>query len=241
MKKNGVAPTALTYRAILEGVTMSKEPIVGDTALIRKVHDIYEEFEAIWRRVNSKQGGKKTKEEENLVENPAETSTARSFAASKKEMEENLLAYPAAFDFGCLYYLSFLFSIKAYDQAIDLLERSEELASLVSAGQIPSKLPFMLSSRLFYELLRTDMEVHDNLREAIVKAYKTVMTSLQKDRTLFLDTFRSSTTLNPGFARREVDRALNFAMSTLSKVSKLTVLSAMSLTHDLFAPVRHSK
>lgn len=229
MKKNGVAPTAMTYRSVFEGIRISKESLSEDKVLIEKVHNIYRELETIWKNVNtpkSKQNFFGKQQDEEYDDRVAETSTARSYEASKKAMEENLLEYPGAFDTCCVYYSAFLFSIKAYDQASALLERVDELAFPPSVGQSTSKLPFLLSSRYLFEILTADLQEQDelSLQGTVLKAHKTVIAALLKDRTLFVDRNEAGAIIDPNTERLEIDRALYFAISTPAKVSTLSSL-----------------
>lgn len=228
MKKNGLAPSATTYRAIFEGLSMSKAPLTRDTVLQRSVHDLFQELETTWRRCVLAGKSRKKPAEEEEVDSPAETSTARSYKISKREMETFLAHHPAAFNMPCVYYMAFLLSIKAYDRAVDLLNNLDELtfsgmASEGRAMQSSSKLAFLVSSRYLFELTQHSMPLPEHIQQTIPKAIQSVLTALSEDKDLYVDpSLASSSTANVdlGTQRREIDRQIWVALSVLGKVSR---------------------
>lgn len=247
MKKNGVAPSALTYRTIFEG--FSRSPNILDreknSKLIKQIKDLFEELEAIWRRVilgyksnkdfvdddyeaarsEANLGGSSgSRSSDRSDEEKYSTSTARSYASSQRDMERDILKHPHYFDMACERYLTFLFSIKAYDEATALVARAKELASSTPSpkwarDRPSSKLPYLLSSRYLFELLKVDSDAPSGLDASILAAYETVIKSLLSESLDFLEDAE-----NPKMQHNKLDKILYTAMSTLDKVSSKRIV-----------------
>lgn len=241
MKKNGVAPSALTCRSLFEG--FSRTPNILDPQenikMIKQLHSLFDDLEVSWRQAISGSEGKafRRRDEEMEVDKESlDTSTARQYALSKQSMEREMLDNPYIFEASCERYLTFLLSIKALEEAQALIARAKELAypfgaSKWAKNRPASKLPYILSSRYLVELLIYEAKVSTETPTSILKAYENVVDGLLQQG---VDIMKHGYGQEIGkeqhqFLQNDIDKLLYFAISTLDKVSSEDGLACLCL------------
>lgn len=221
MKKNGVAPSAYTYRAILEGMYLSQLDASTHQSIIKDVHSIFEEMEAAWTDAITARFDRRKKSGEEEVIDQAETSTARSYRLTKGARDAQMMNDPTAFIAACHFYLAILLHLGMHEEAVALLRRSPSMVSVKRIGKnnspsplVGPQLPYVLTYRYLVQLshLSSDEIATDNL----VLAWQMLIKLLQDSR-IIDQLSRSDKWIG---IDRELDRSLLTAQIALEKVRK---------------------
>ncbi|UZJ51599.1 hypothetical protein CBS101457_000919 [Exobasidium rhododendri] len=196
MKKNGVAPSIFTFRALFEGMFQSELDLSLHQGIIKDLSNTFEELVATWTGAiaKSNESKKKWSVKESKVEGEsdgaAESSTARSYERSKRERDEELMKSPHIFVTICEYYYRTLLRVDLYEEADALLEsisaisnpRQDRKSKNTSSSLLLPHLQFLLTRHYIVHMCHAPQDPASKHGESLVKAWKTLVRSfLDKD------------------------------------------------------------